>query len=406
MSAAPSAIEGTSPPPDPTAKPAFFADGGIALQQWLRGMREHHPVWFDEPSQTWRVYRHDDAVRVLSDWEVFSNDMGRVMPAQELVDGNVSMMDPPRHRQLRALVSPAFTPRALDRLVPKISEVSRGLLEAMADADEPDFIAGLAYPLPATVIAELLGIPAADRAVLERCADAQIKITCVNPADPGFIQARDAAMQELLDYLRGLCRQRRRQPREDLVSRLVAAEADGARLADEEIVCFAALLLLAGYVTTMGLLSNAVFCLHEHPDTMSALRNDPGLVPRAVEEILRYRPPVPDAARITNAAVEVRGQTIPADKLVLVSTMSANRDPQQFGEPNRFDVRRHPNPQLTFSYGIHFCLGAPLARLEADVVLRTLLAMFSGVEVTDVAWQASHALTGPQRMLVGLRRAR
>jgi cytochrome P450 len=383
-------------------RPPFFLDGGASLLPWLREARNTHPVHFDDTSHTWRVLRHDDAVRVLSDWKLFSSDMMRMMPQQELVEGNFAVMDPPRHRQYRGFVSQAFSRRSVATLAAKIEQRVRGCLAAAHEAGAIEVVRELAYPLPLSVIADLFGIPEPDREVMQRYADAQVVLTAENPMDESFIRTRESAMRELLDYLRELSRQRRRAPGDDLISELATAEVDDKTLTEAELLTFATLLLGAGHVTTMGVLSNLFVCLAEHPVALPALRRQPGLAPGAVEEVLRLRPPVPDASRITAAEVRIGDVELGPDQLILISLLSANHDERQFADPERLDPTRAPNPQLAFSHGIHFCLGAHLARLEAQVLLRVVMERFEGVALREVEWHQSHALTAPSRLVVDL----
>ncbi|NGO73146.1 cytochrome P450 [Streptomyces boncukensis] len=389
-------------PEDDLTRPPFFTDGGQAMHAWLDRMRQERPVLLDSTSQVWRVLRYDDATQVLGDWRTFSNDMSRLTLSEELVEGNIAVLDPPRHQVLRALVSQAFTPRRLAALEAGIAERAARVLDAGREGGRMEFVRDLAYPLPLSVIADLLGLPSADRPVLERCADAQIRITAPDPSDTGLQQRREQAMAELLDLLRDQVKRKRSTPGEDLMSTLGTAEADGRRLTDEEIVTFSVLLLMAGHVTTMGLLSNLAVCMDEHPDAYAAVRADPSLIPGAVEETLRFRPPVPDAARVTATDVTLHGVDIPRNRLVLVATVSAARDERRFPHPGRFDITRSPNPHLAFSHGPHFCLGAQLARLEARIVLRLLTERWTRIRVAEREWQPSHALTAPQRLVLAV----
>ncbi|MHC0433285.1 cytochrome P450 [Streptomyces sp. O3] len=388
----------------PTREP-YFVDDGKSLRAWSRYMRDHQPVFFDETMGCWRILRHADAVQAFSDWAAFSNDMNRVVPAQEFIDGNLSALDPPDHKHLRGLLSQGFTPRMLTQFTPRVEALVAELLDRVADQDEIDIAADLAYQLPLNVISELLGVPREDRPVLQRCADAQLALAAEDPTNPAFVAAREKAMQELLGYLREHAHKRRVQARDDMISRLVHAEVDGRRLSEDEIVNFSALLLLAGHLTTMGLLGNMVSCLDEHPEALAEIRADRSLIPGAVEEILRYVPPVPDAGRVTNTELTLGGATIPADQLVMISLQSANWDERAFADPDRFDIHRTPNHQLAFTHGIHICLGAHLARLEAKVALGALLDRYPTLRVTGREWYQTHALATPRHVTVAVERA-
>lgn len=385
----------TAPPRQP-----FHVDRGASLHAWLRHMRDHEPVYYDATMHSWRVLRHADAVRVFSDWSTFSNDMHRVMPAQEFKDGNLSALDPPEHKSLRGLLSQGFTPRMLAPFATRVEGLVVEILEQLEEQDEFDLAAGLAYQLPLNVISELLGVDRDGREVLRRCSDAQLTLSTEDPTNDAFIRNREKAMKEILDYLRDQARERRTRPRDDMISRLVHAEMDGRRLTESEIVNFSVLLLLAGHLTTMGLLGSMVACLDEHPDALAEIRADRSLVPNTVEEVLRYRPPVPDAGRVTNQEVTLGGATIPADQFVLISLTSANWDERAYPDPARFDIHRTPNPQLAFTHGIHVCLGAHLARLEGKVALEVLLDRYRSWEVTGVDWYENNTICAPRRLTV------
>ena len=358
------------------------------LLAWLEAGRARGQVHFDDTQQCWHVLGHPEVGVVLSDPAVFSSDITVLRPAQDdlalFQRGNFVQMDPPQHRKLRTLVSQAFTPRVVADLEPRIAELTIQLLD---EVDERfDLIDALAYPLPVIVIAEMLGVPASDRPLFRRWADVLFSQD-VDPdqslrsASEQAVTAVAPTMREMNAYFLDHIRSRRASPGRDLTSKLVQAEVDGERLADEEIIGFVGLLLLAGHVTTTATLGNSVVCFQDAPDAVAQVRADPGLLPAAIEEVLRVRTPFPRLARMTTADAELAGVTIPAGQVVIPWLTAANRDERVFAEPHRFDVHRTPNPHLSFGHGIHFCLGAPLARLEARVALRLLLERYRDVEV-------------------------
>jgi cytochrome P450 len=360
------------------------------LLSWLEERRRHGNVGYDERQQSWQVFGHPEATRVLGDPATFSSDLRDLIPRQEDLDlfqrGNFVRMDPPRHRKLRGLVSQAFTPRVVAGLAPRISEVTNDLLDSTEGSERFDLIDELAYPLPVIVIAELLGIPAADRPVFRRWADVLFQRNNSGPDESLIKLAQDVdafvpTFQEMNSYLLQYIRARRSAPGEDLTSKLVAAEVDGERLDDEEIVGFVGLLLLAGHITTTATLGNSILSFDEHPDAAAKVRADPTLLPAAIAEVLRYRTPFPRLARRATAEADVYGTVIPAGAVVIPWLTAANRDERVFVQPNRFDIHRLPNPHLTFGHGIHFCLGAPLARLEAQLALRALLQRYRDIAV-------------------------
>ena len=366
-----------------TTRPTF--DDFLA---WLEAGREHGQVHFDDRQQCWQVLGHPEAGIVLSDPVVFSSDLTALQPAQDdlalFQRGNLVRMDPPRHRVLRSLVNQAFTPRVVAGLEPRIAGLTTELLDRAGERF--DLVDALAYPLPVIVIADLLGVPTSDRGLFRRWADVLLGQE-IDP-DQGLVEAGERAVgavaptvREMNAYFLEHIRSRRTHPGDDLTSRLIQAEVDGRRLAYEEIVGFVGLLLVAGHVTTTATLGNSIVAFSDAPDAAAEVRADPDLLPGAIEEVLRMRTPFPRLARITTADAEVGGVHIPTGQVVLPWLAAANRDARVFAEPQRFDVHRRPNPHLTFGHGVHFCLGAPLARLEARVALRLLLERYRDIEV-------------------------
>jgi len=359
--------------------PPTIDDGGRTLLPWLREMRDEHPVWRDAYG-IWHVFRYADVVRAISDPQVFSSDVGRVFPVGEkFTQGNLLRTDPPRHHTLRRLVSAAFSPKVVTGLVPRIAEVSRELLDATSGT-EFDLVSALAYPLPVTVIAELLGLPISDRELFRSWADRLFNRDMADPNDPDLARKVDDATADMLAYLGEHCADRRAHPRQDLISRLADVEADGERLSDEEVVNFSVVLLIAGHITTTALLGNTVLCVDEHPDVWAELRADRSLVAAAVEEVLRYRPSFTQVGRVTMVETELAGQVIPADAIVTPWLLSANRDEREFADPDRFDIHRGSH-HLAFGYGIHFCIGQLLARVEARVAVGVLLDRYAEIRL-------------------------
>jgi cytochrome P450 len=355
---------------------------------WLEDRRTQGQVHFNDKQQCWQVLGHPEASAILSDPARFSSDLSELQPDQEdfalFQRGNFLGMDPPQHRKLRTLVSQAFTPKVVAALEPRIAELTTQLLDRAGERF--DLIDALAYPLPVIVIAELLGIPTSDQELFGSWADALFGQDVDPEQAPTEIREEQMAavvpiLREMNAYFLDHIASRRAAPQEDLTSRLVTAEVDGVRLTDEEIVGFVGLLLLAGHITTTATLGNAVLTFQEHPDAVAEIRADPTLLPAAIEEVLRFRTPFPRLARIATVDSEVGGVRIPAGQIVIPWLAAANRDGRVFADPDRFDIHRKPNPHLTFGHGIHFCLGAPLARLEANVGLRMLLQRYQDIEV-------------------------
>ncbi|MEU4577752.1 cytochrome P450 [Nonomuraea sp. NPDC023979] len=367
---------------------ADFAERyGIPEQHfWLHGPRSGPPVEFDPASGMWNVYGYPELHEVLGDPATFSSDTMRVVPkglvpeVEEFsLDGFITQIDPPAHGKLRRLVSSAFTRKIVADLEPRIAALTHELLDAARERGRLELVTDLAYPLPVIVIAELLGVPATDRALFKRWADAlfqrDTKISLTEPDERQLAQRQESLRpwKEMSDYLAGHAAERRARPRGDLLSLLVEAEVDGERLPDTQVVNFAIVLLLAGHVTTTMLLGNTVLCLDAFPEQQDRARADRSTIPAVIEESLRYLTPFAALGRATTREVELGGVKIPADQLVMAWLGSANRDPRQFPDPDMFDPGRDPNPHLAFGRGIHFCLGAPLARLEGRVALNILL---------------------------------
>ncbi|MEV4224558.1 cytochrome P450 [Nonomuraea sp. NPDC049725] len=367
---------------------ADFAERyGIPEQHfWLHGPRSGPPVEFDPASGMWNVYGYPELHEVLGDPATFSSDTMRVVPkglvpeVEEFsLDGFITQIDPPAHGKLRRLVSSAFTRKIVADLEPRIAALTHELLDAARERGRLELVTDLAYPLPVIVIAELLGVPATDRALFKRWADAlfqrDTKVSLTEPDERQLAQRQESLRpwKEMSDYLAGHAAERRARPRGDLLSLLVEAEVDGERLPDTQVVNFAIVLLLAGHVTTTMLLGNTVLCLDAFPEQQDRARADRSTIPAVIEESLRYLTPFAALGRATTREVELGGVKIPADQLVMAWLGSANRDPRQFPDPDMFDPGRDPNPHLAFGRGIHFCLGAPLARLEGRVALNILL---------------------------------
>lgn len=331
-------------------------------------MREQTPVRYDENRKCWDVFRYEDVQYVLKNPKLFSSQRNRA---------NESMLttDPPKHKQLRDLVNQAFTPRAIEALAPRIQEIADDLLSSHLAKGQIRMVHDLATPLPVIVIAELIGVPTSDRDKFKEWSDVQVK-GARDDSDEAFqeLMAEKAKNhEELSNYFTAIMEQRRVQPEDDLISLLLAAEIDGQKLTDKEIVGFCILLLAAGNETTTNLITNGVRILTEQPQLQQQLREHPEMIQTAVEETLRYYPPIVAIGRVAKETVELGGQTIQAGDQVISWVGSANRDEQKFADADTFVPNRKPNQHMGFGFGIHFCLGAPLARLEGRVVLQTLL---------------------------------
>ncbi|MEV6948438.1 cytochrome P450 [Streptomyces sp. NPDC051172] len=363
------------------------------LTDWARHRRGADPVYYDERQEAWQIFRYADIAAILKDPPRYLADLGNLVastPELELVQrGNFVNMDGPRHRLMRGRVAQAFHPRAVAAMEPRLEVMVRDLLDGLAGRDAFDLVGELAYPLPVMVIAELIGIPGGDRELFRGWAEEFFPFDEEEPQLTSSQEAVDTltpTVKEMTAYLFEHIHRRRRGTYDDLTARLVeAADAqggeDGERLTDEDLVGMIALLLTAGHITTAALLGSCVLQLDRHPRAAAEVRAAPELLPLAIEEVLRFHPPLPRLTRRTATEVTVGGRTVPEGQILALWLVSANRDEAEFADPDRFDVRRRPNPHLSFGHGIHFCLGAGLARLETRIALRQLFERYGRIEV-------------------------
>ena len=304
------------------------------------------------------------------------------------------VLDPPDHTRLRGLVSKAFTPRAVEAMRPRIEALVNELLDTAATHGEVEFVEEFAYPLPLTVICEMLGVPAEDHAVFKEWSRALSR-----GLDPPEVQPPDALERQreagnaFAQYFRDLITRRRSRPAADLLSDLIEVEEQGDRLTEDELVSTCIFLLAAGHETTVNLLSGGLLALLRHPDQLALLRNDQSLARGAVEELLRYDAPVQYAVRVAREDVDVGVRTIAAGRQVLALLGSANRDPDAFPDPDRLDITRRDNRHIAFGFGIHFCLGAPLARIEGETAFRALVSRFRRIELLTEAPEYKENIT-------------
>jgi cytochrome P450 len=374
-------------------------------------MRRHSPLFHLSAVNLWMILDFEGVKQALADHEAFSSDLshasGHGNPGEWFI-----FFDPPRHTKLRALISKAFTPRVVAGLEPRIRELSRQLIDQNIERGEMDLAVDFAVPLPMRVIAEMLGVPPAEWPRYKRWSDGILKLANTVNRDEEAIRTVEeyrAITAEMRAFLPELIAQRRSLHQEDLLSRLVDAEVDGEKLTSEEVLGFAQLLLVGGQETTANLINNAILCLIENPDQRARLESAPSLLPSAIEEVLRYRSPLQWMPRATRRPVELHGQTIPAGQLVLAVIGAANRDPRQFHDAGSFDIGRDPNPHLAFGHGIHSCLGAPLARMEARIALTEFLGRVKGFELADdKPWEPRKAqfVHGPSSLPIRFRPAK
>lgn len=345
-----------------------------------RRLRDEAPAYFNEKRNFWALSRYDDVRAALNDWHTFTSTEGiTIEPRRKGVEPHIIEMDPPRHSQLRALVSRAFTPNRMAALEEPIRARSRALIEPFAATGRVDLIDDFAALLPMAVISEMLGVAPADQDRLRHAADALLHR---EPDSDEITPDGIAGATTLYGYFDNLIRERRSQPGNDLLSVLIDAEEQGHALTESELLGFCFLLIIAGNETTTKLLGNAIAWLAENPEQHALVAGDPSLIPRAVEETLRYDGSTQAMARCLTTDVDLHGRRMRSGTKVLLLLGSANRDERHWGDgADRFDIGRDTAGQLAFGHGIHHCLGASLARLEARVALEELLPVLGDYEV-------------------------
>jgi pimeloyl-[acyl-carrier protein] synthase len=379
-------------------------------------LRTNAPLFFWPDWGIWFLSRYDDCVAVLKDPR-FGHEILKVMSREELgwppepPPDQASLAavqrlwilfrDPPDHTRLRTLVHKAFTPRMVEQLREDIQRLTDALLDAAQAKGQMDIIADLAFPLPVTVIANLLGVPLADQEMFRRWSRDLAGTLELTSAEEVYRRGSQAAA-EFSIYFRELAAERRQKPQDDLLSALVAVSSEGDRLTEDELISTCILLLIAGHETTVNLIGNGTLALLRHPDQFDKLKADPSLVKSAVEELLRYESPVQLTSRIVLEDVEFGGQQFRRGQQVTTLLGAANRDPERFSDPARLDITRADNKHIAFGSGIHFCLGAPLARLEGQIAFATLAQRFPTLQLAtdDPPYRDTLVLRGLQSLSV------
>jgi len=394
--------------------PAFYTDP----YPYYDVVRNVAPVVWSESQQGWVVTGYEQVTQILRDPERFSSagrmaalldrlpaeDRGHFQPIYDHFSGGMIRSDPPDHTRLRQLINAAFTPRVIQKSRADIETTIRRLFNRFVAGQNVDLVTDFAFPLPATVICRKLGVPTDD---LERVRDWTLRINSVSAGALPLRQAAEemqTALLELQDYYRAMIAQRRQSPRDDLMSLLVAAEAEGDRLTEAELLSTAENLLAAGHETTTNLISNTVLTLLHHPEQWQRLVKHPAGIPQAVEEVLRYESPLQRQTRIVKQDMTFDGQPMRQGQIVFLMIGAANRDPSAFVEPHRFDIERTDNRHIAFGVGVHFCIGAPLARLEAELALAALLREYPKMQLASDhhQWSPTAALRGPVSLPVRL----
>lgn len=384
---------------------------------WFHEIRRRDPVHWNEHHRAWLLTRYDDVSAGFRDPSFSSERVADFAaeadappgerpagPSARVLSSWMVFRDAPDHTRLRRLVQNAFTPRVVEKLGPRIQQIVHELLDQLAPQGAADFVRGFAFPLPAIVIAEMLGVPARDRELFKGWSE-DIKGLVFGSPDPARQARAREGFLELEGYFKSLLARFRRLPEDNLLSVLAAAEDQGDLLSSDEVVGTCILLLFGGHETTTNLLSTGLLALARHPEQRAKLVADPSLCPSAVEEFLRYDGPLKLMVRWARADRDLRGRRIRSGDRVFLVQSAANRDPEQFPDPDRLDIARPDNHHIAFGYGIHYCLGAPLARLEARIAFTTLLSRFPRlrVETEHLRWQPTVLGRGLQRLAVTLR---
>jgi cytochrome P450 len=367
-----------------------FINGGDCLKHsisdpfpWYKKMSSENPVYYEKDYMhffgskgAWHVFRYHDVQTVLYDWENFSSEY--YPKVDNTLSAAIQVTDPPRHKQLRLLVSKAFTPKMIEDMKPWIQEITQELLDQVAAKGEMDITVDLATPIPIQVIAKMLGVPYSDRDKFKYWSTIIVK----NPSE-SEVEGYFRAQKEMADYFMKLLEERLQEPKEDLISHLQQVEIDGEKLSEQDLIAFFITLLVAGNETTTNLISAALYTFIENPEIQEHLYHHPEDIPKAIEEVLRYRAPVQYINRIATKDIQLGGQTIKKGDLINAWMGSANRDASVFENPDIFDLNRTNLKHTSFGHGIHFCLGAPLARLETKIVLEMLLQQFKCFQLKE-----------------------
>ncbi len=376
-----------------------------------RALRSTEPVYRSRAFGAWLMTRYEDVLHVLRDRN-FTTDRSEVPLMRfvmrmtrgdpefsALIARSLLTLDGPEHARLRGLMSKAFTPRHIERLQPRLQSIVDEILDRAAETREIELVRDLAHPLPVIAIAELLGIPPADRALFRAWSTDLVQLLDPFQGQGGSAPLRRAT-HEICAYFRPLLAERRASPRDDLLSAMIAAEEDGQSLSELDLLALSSLLLIAGHETTANLIGSAVLALLRNPGERKRLQADPGLITSAVDEFLRYDSPIQLTDRAVRADCEIGGRRIRKGQLVVVVLAAANRDPERFAEPDRLDLGRTDNHHLAFGHGAHFCLGSQLAKLEAEIAIGSLLRRFPEFTGSSEppAWRRSMIIRGPQAL--------
>jgi cytochrome P450 family 109 len=346
---------------------------------WYERMRKESPVYYDEKAKVWNVFLYDDVKRVLDDKEYFSSK-SRGIPGSSLGKSLINT-DPPQHTDLRSIVNRAFTPRVMKEWEPRIHEITQRLLDRVSGREHIDVVMDFSHPLPVVVISELLGVPPKYIDKFKEWSDIIVTSPKSNNKEDieEVIKIKLKAEKELEEFFQNIIDEKRKNLGNDLISILIRAEDEGVKISKEQLIPFCNLLLVAGNETTTNLISNALYSIIENHGVYEELRNNLSLVPQMVEEVLRYRSPAQVLRRVIAKETEIGGHKLQKGEVIIPWLGSANRDENKFENASQFDIHRNPNHHIAFGHGIHFCLGAPLARLEANIAMTELIKRYSSI---------------------------
>jgi len=371
-------------------------------------LRQAAPVFWFAPAQIWLLTRYEDVVSLFKDTQTFSSDRLQQILESQVGDAQrdafeafvkvasrwLFLLDPPDHTRVRNLVVRAFNPQVAEAMRPRIQQIVDAHLDAAQSAGRMDVVRDYAQPVAVNVVASMIGVPAEDRAKFLPWSDDLGLFVGVAPPAADAAQRAKRSLEEMVDYFRDLMARRRKSPERDLISELIRSEEQGQLLSEEELYATCILLLSAGHETTQNLIASAIYLLLAHPDQLDLLKADWTLVKGAVEELLRFEPPVQCFGRIAREDVALHGHRVAKGQHVMASFAAANRDPSRFPNPDQFDIKRDTSGHLAFGYGIHFCPGSSLGRTEAQIAIRSIFQRFPSMRLVSEApqWQANSLL--------------
>jgi pimeloyl-[acyl-carrier protein] synthase len=411
-------LSGATGTADPGLSLYHLLDPAVVVNPYplYRRLQTEDPVHWDPYLHAWIVTRYADVVTVLhrcsaqrqpSPEQLTALELSELNPIAQVLVRQMLFLDPPAHTRVRALAAAAFTPARVEALRAHIQEITDNLVDAVLPAGRMDVIADLADALPATVTAELMGVPVADRDQLKTWSKDFSEMLGNFQHNPGRAAVMLTTVEGMTAYFRARIREQEYQPRTGVLHALMTAEVDGDRLSEEEVIANAIITMTGGQETTTNLIGNGLLSLLRHPDTLERLRADPSLVPAAVEELLRYESPIQYTARLAPTDLELRGAPIRGRQAVIAVLGAANRDPERFPDPDVLDIARQDNRHLAFGWAAHYCFGAPLARIEAQIAFSTILRRLNNVALAPepLVWRRNAGFRGLETLPVTFERA-